>query len=139
MCPFLPSGTCAMLNSLIIKHHSLYCSLYGSDQVIIEHHSLYCSLYGSDQVIPKMHFLTHYPEQMMAIGPIIRAWTMRHEVKLNFFKQASCISKFKNIPQSVARRHERWQCYQLAKCDVLNTPLEYGPGRPPSFLNCESV
>ena len=91
MCPVLPSSTCATLKILIIT----------------EHHTLYCSLCGNDQVIPIMHFLTHYPEQIMAIGPIMRAWTMRHEAKLNFFKQAPRISNFKNIPQSVARRHQR--------------------------------
>ena len=121
MCPVIPSSTCATLKSLIIEHHTLYCLLY-----------------GNDQVIPKMHFLTHYPEQMMAIGPIMRAWTMRHEAKLNFFKQASRISNFKNIPQSVARRHQRWQCYQLAKCNLLCTPLECGPGEPSSSLDGES-
>ena len=105
MCPVIPSSTCATLKSLIIEHHTLCCLLY-----------------GNDQVIPKMHFLTHYPEQMMAIGPIMRAWTMRHEAELNFFKQASRISNFKNIPQSVARRHQRWQCYQLAKCNVMYSP-----------------
>ena len=118
MCPVLPSSTCATLKNLIIEHHTLYCSLY-----------------GNDQVIPKMHFLTHYPEQMMAIGPIMRAWTMRHEAKLNFFKR---ISNFKNIPQSVARRHQRWQCYQLAKCNLLNVPLQCGPGRPALLLSDES-
>lgn len=80
MCPVLPSGTCAMLKNFIIEHHTLYCSLY-----------------GSNQVIPKMHFLTHYPEQMLAIGPIMWAWTMRHEAKLNFFKQDSRISNFKTF------------------------------------------
>lgn len=92
MCPGLPSGTCATLKHLVIEHHTLHCSLY-----------------GCDQVIPKMHFLTHYPEQIMATGPTIRAWTMRHEAKLNLLKQASRISNFKNVPQSVARRHQRWQ------------------------------
>ena len=121
MCPLLPSGACATLKHLVIEHHTLYCSLY-----------------GCDQVIPKMHFLTHYPEQILAIGPSIRAWTMRHEAKLNFFKQASRISNFKNIPQSVARRHQRWQCYQLAKYNLLHTPLECGPGNLPSSLSCES-
>ena len=80
---------------------------------------------------------THYPEQMENIGPIIRAWTMRHEAKLNFFKQASRVSNFKNIAQSVARRHQRWLCYQLAKCDLLSFPLECGPGDNPAPLSSE--
>ena len=78
MCPAVPRGTCAILKTLIIEHHSLYLSLY-----------------GQGEFIPKMHFFTHYPDQMENIGPIVRAWTMRHEAKLNFFKQASRVSNLK--------------------------------------------
>ena len=120
MCPALPHGTCAILKTLITEHHSLYVSLY-----------------GPEQFIPKMHFLLHYPYQMERIGPIVRAWTMRHEAKLNFFKQASRVSNFKNIAQSVAKRHQRWLCYQLAKCDLLRFSLECGPGNNPSPLSSE--
>ena len=120
MCPALPRSTCAILKTLIIEHHSMYISLY-----------------GPGEFIPKMHFLTHYPDQMEHIGPIVRAWTMRHEAKLNFFKQASRDSNFKNVAQSVARRHQRWLCYQLAKCDLLRFSLECGPGDNPSPLSSE--
>ena len=120
MCPVVPHGTCAILKSLTVEHHSLYLSLY-----------------GPGEFIPKMHFLLHYPDQMERIGPIVRAWTMRHEAKLNFFKQASRVSNFKNVAQSVARRHQRWLCYQLAKCDLLRFPLECGPGDNPSPLSSE--
>ena len=57
--------------------------------------------------------------------------------KIKFFKQASRVSNLKNVAQSVARRRQRWLCYQLAKCDLLGFPLECGPGDTPSPLSSE--
>lgn len=62
--------------------------------LIVEHHSLYVSLYGPGEFIPKTHFLTHYPDQMEHIGPIVQAWTMWHEAKLKFFQTSFMCFKF---------------------------------------------
>ena len=56
--------------------------------VIRDHHSKFVQLYGLSSYIPKLHFLTHYPEQLLNLGPLVRTWTMRYEAKLNFFKQS---------------------------------------------------
>ena len=69
-----------VFSSLITQN--LCCSL---KLLIKEHHSLFVKLYGKEK--PKLHFLLYYPEQMMALGPMIRTWTIRHEAKLNFFRQ----------------------------------------------------
>lgn len=123
LCPKVCSGFSAILKLLIIEHHSLYVSLY-----------------GSSNYIPKFHLITHYPEQILSTGPIVTSWTMRQEGKLNFFKKASRVSNFKNVAQSVARRHQRWMCYELASDNLLTSPLECGPGNNPTPFHreCES-
>lgn len=67
LCPTLPLSVCATLKLLIIQHHTMYISIY-----------------GSENFIPKMHFLVHYPKQICRVGP--RIWTITHEAKLNLFK-----------------------------------------------------
>jgi len=63
-------------------------------------------LYGVSAYTPKLHFLAHYPEQLMNLGPMVRTWTMRYEAKLNFFKQSSHPSNFKNITLSLTNSHQ---------------------------------
>lgn len=84
--------------------------------LIKEHHGLFVQLY--DKYIPKFHFLVHYPEQMLAVGPMTRTWTMRHEAKLNFFK--------------------RWVCYELSSGNLLYNPIECGPGIGPRKV-CDEI
>ena len=75
-----------------------------------------------------MHFLLHYPAQMVMIGPMVRTWTFCHEAKLIFFKKASHLSNYENISLGLANYHQRWMCYELAADALLHTPLECGPG-----------
>lgn len=77
--------------------------------------------------IPKMHFLIHYPEQILQVGPMVRTWTIRHEAKLNFFKQATGTSSFKNITLSLAHHHQRLACYEMSTSSLLLSRLECGP------------
>ena len=79
--------------------------------------------------IPKMHFLIHYPDQMRALGPMVRTWTIQHEAKLNFFKKASHLTNFKNIALSLANCHQRWMCYELAGQGLLHNLLGCGPAK----------
>ena len=97
--------------------------------VINEHHSLFMSLHS--KCIPKMHFLVHYPEQLLSMGPMTKTWTIRHEAKLNFFKQLTKMDNFKNIAFSMANCHQRWVCYELANGNLLSKPIECGPGMGP--------
>ena len=45
--------------------------------LIKQHHELYMSLYGD--LKPKFHFLIHYPEQLLQLGPCFDYSTMRFE------------------------------------------------------------
>lgn len=98
--------------------------------LIEDHHCKFVCLYGYDSLIPKMHFLIHYPEQIKLLGPMVHTWTMRYEAKLNFFKQSSRYSNFKNIAYSVAASHQRWICYQRASGSLVERTCEYGPLKP---------
>lgn len=96
---------------------------------IKDHHTKFVQLYGCSSYIPKMHFLVHYPEQILNMGPMVHSWTMRYEAKLSFFKQASQIGNFKNISFTLANRHQHWMCYEMASRKLLDAPLECGPNR----------
>jgi len=52
---------------------------------------------------------------------------MRYEAKLNFFKQSSRHSNFKNIALSLANSHQRWMCYEMANGELISSQLECGP------------
>ena len=95
--------------------------------LIIDHHSWFVHLYGSSSYTPKMHFLIHYPEQLLNLGPMVRTWTLRYEAKLHFFKQSSHSSNFKNIALSLANAHQRWMCYEMATGHLISSSLESGP------------
>ena len=108
LCPLLTSNSCSSLKLLIKEHHSIFVCLY-------------------DVYTPKCHFLLHYPEQIKLLGPLVRTWTIRHEAKLNFFKRVSSLANFKNVASSMAKRHQRWICYELASGSLVRIPFECGP------------
>lgn len=96
LCPWASANLCAVLKYYIEDHHKSFVHLY-----------------TASAVIPKFHFLLHYPQQILSVGPMIRTWNMRNEAKLNIFKQASRLGNFKNIAYSIANRHQQLLCYEL--------------------------
>lgn len=102
--------------------------LCGILKVLIEgHHTSFKKLYPEWSITPKMHYMTHYPEQILALGPLVRAWTMRHEAKLSVLKTAGRSSNFKNISLSVSQRHQRLMCYEFALGGAFLSSTECGP------------
>lgn len=81
--------------------------------LIQEHHSKFKILYPHKTMIPKMHYMVHYPRQILKFGPLICAWTMRHEAKLSIIKRAASHGNFKNINYTVAKRSQHALCYHL--------------------------
>ena len=106
--------------------------------LIEEHHLLFTQLYPEWIVIPKMHYMLHYPEQILALGPLIRVWTMRYEGKLCLLKNGGRLSNFKNIAQSISYRHQLWMCYEFSTNTVFSNHLECGPTSISTTLNCQS-
>ena len=60
-----------------------------------------------------MHYMVHYPSQILKYGPLIYAWTMRHEAKLSVLKHAASHGNFKNIAYTVAKQTLHALCYHL--------------------------
>lgn len=108
-------------------------------RVIIEEYlSSFRELYPERMLIPKQHYMIHYPSQMERFGPLIHCWTMRQESKLSFVKRVSRFSNCKNIPKTVARRHQFWLCHQIVSNPSILTPqLESSPKHFSSTLACE--
>lgn len=65
------------------------------------------------------------------LGPLIRHWCMRFEANNSYFKRLSNgMFNFKNLPKSLAFRHQKLQCYHLAEeGGYLRTFVEIGSGR----------
>jgi hypothetical protein len=97
--------------------------------LIVEHHSQFTRLYPSASIIPKMHFMVHYPQQIINFGPLIHTWTMRHEAKLRIIKRAARISNFKNVCQTVAKRHQHLLCYYIHSSRLLSQLIKTGPNK----------
>lgn len=95
--------------------------------IIEEHHQLFRDIYNNESFIPKLHYMVHYPRQILRHGPLIRSWTMRHEGKLNFFKQVSKNCNFKNITLSLAKRHQLWLSYHLQTQSFIENEIIRGP------------
>lgn len=57
---------------------------------------------------PKLHFLTHYPNVIRDMGPVIHSWTMRMESKhKTFTDMAKKTNNFKNIAKTLATKHQQ--------------------------------
>ena len=112
-----------MLSQTISKGQ---CSLLAL--LVEEHHTLFKELHSESAILPKSHFMIHYPEQIFALGLLVRSWTIRYEAKLSLFKKAARIGNFKNIALTLSQRHQHWMCYQLASGQLLQSGFECGPG-----------
>ena len=57
---------------------------------------MFTEQYPNESILPKLHYMVHYPQQIISHGPLVRAWTMRFEGKLRYFKEIAQLSNFKN-------------------------------------------
>lgn len=62
---------------------------------------------------PKHHFLTHYPNAIRRMGPLIYYWMARFESKHLFFTNlAKMTNNFFNIAKTFAKRHQAVMAYK---------------------------
>lgn len=115
--PSISKDTVAYLELLIEDHHSEFCNLYF--------------------IIPKIHFVVHYPRQMLQFGPLVHAWTMRYEAKLRVIKRATRMSNFKNVCQSAVKRHQHLLSYYIHANKLFTSQLEFGSSKFPSLLSSQ--
>ena len=66
-------------------------------------------------------------------GPLLYASCIRMEGKNLYFKNAARGSNFKNVPYTVATRHQRLLCSYLQCKNFFNTEIECGPGKHIDF------
>ena len=75
-------------------------------QLVTIHHELYLKL-SSKNLTPKHHFMLHYPDCMLNIGPLRHVWAMRFESKHRELKNMSSISNSKiNTPFTIAMKSQ---------------------------------
>ena len=56
---------------------------------------------------------------------MVRFWCMRFEGKYNYFKDlAHRVRCYKNIPKTLARRHQHMMSYIFGTSSISNTPFE---------------
>ncbi len=67
----------------------------------------------------------------------MRLWCMRFEPKHDYFRRlGQGMTNFKNLPKTLAVRHQCLQCYWLCEEDVYLKPVpETGPGEK-YFMFC---
>lgn len=92
---------------ICFSHKVTIASVINLKQLVKEHLTSFKIAYPSARILPKQHYLVHLPSQIMMFGPLIRSWCMRFEAKHSFFKDmARRIKNFKNLPLSLAERHQ---------------------------------
>lgn len=84
------------------------------DCKITEHRDRFLELFPA-RLLPKHHFLEHYPQMIECFGPLVGQWTMRFEAKHSFFKKvARHTNCFKNIPLTLATKHQQMIAYHIS-------------------------
>lgn len=120
-------------------------------EVLIERYlSSFRECYPHIRIIPKQHYMVHLPSQILRwatyvgthwklnflcciwyhrLGPLTNTWCMRMEAKHNFFKRiAQQQGNFKNVPLSVAKRHQKLMCALLNNADFLGKSISTSSG-----------
>jgi hypothetical protein len=81
-------------------------------QLVWKHHTAFKKQYPKTSFTPKMHFLIHASRQLALFGPGRPHWCMRYEAKNSYFSSIKW-KNFKNLPKSMAMKHQKWLCCQM--------------------------
>ena len=84
--------------------------------LIHKHHFQFKRSYYKSAITPKMHYMCHFPRQIRLFGPGRYHWCMRFEAKHSFFTSIKW-KNFKNLPKSMAIKHQKWLCCQMMSPD----------------------
>ena len=106
--------------------------------MIDDHHSHSKKLFPDTNLMPKHHFMVHYPDIIIQVGPIVNGtWCMRCEAKHAIGKTlASVVCNFKDICYTIAERHQIRQCHQwFTKGDTVDDAI--GPVSAPLVSDTE--
>ncbi|KAI4454099.1 hypothetical protein MML48_scaffold00000237 [Holotrichia oblita] len=107
LCTTSDSNTSKTLEVLIIRHHTLYLNLF------------------NNHLKPKHHNLTHYPEIINKVGPIIHLSTLRYESKHRESKlYANSLASRVNVSRSLAIKHQLKVCNRFINNKGLKNNTE---------------
>lgn len=82
-------------------------------RILIKKHSSFLVEHG-ETLLPKHHMMTHYPNLIMKIGPLIHSWMMRFESKHKTFTDMVHLTyNYKNLPYTLAKRHQAGACLNM--------------------------
>jgi len=120
----VPVGDCHWVNFLRLLQILLLSlspvvsekTIQNLEMLVAVHNAEFCKLYENESFRPKLHYLVHYPDQMINFGPLRNHWCMRLESKNGFFKQKRWYN-FRNLPLSLATYHQQWMCLQMSGID----------------------
>lgn len=106
---------------ICFAHKVTLNSVINLKRLVQDHLTSFKNVYPNARILPKQHYLVHLPTQMMMFGPLIRTWCMRFEAKHSYFKDmARKIKNFKNLPLSLAKRHQSMESALAIKIDEGN-------------------
>ncbi|XP_064473436.1 uncharacterized protein LOC135388062 [Ornithodoros turicata] len=97
------------------------CPQYLEDK-IEEFFMMFLPKYPNARVHPKLHYMVHYPRITSELGPLRQYWCFRFEAKHQFFKShAARVHNYRNIPYTLAKKHQLLQSYQLGSSFMKNS------------------
>ena len=76
------------------------------------------NLFPDVNITPKQHYTIHFPSQIRRLGPPVRASCFSFESAHNYFKELARKQNFKNLPLSLAKRHQKLEC-----CNFINNHI----------------
>ena len=128
----IPNGDAYWINTLRLIQIVIFCTSFYCTRdtamylqnLIAEYLYNFKSLHPKASFIPKMHYMVHLPSQMLMYGPLRHHWCMRFEGKNGYFSNKK-YRNFKNVPLSLASRHQMYMAYMQTG---------YDGGRSTSFL-----
>jgi len=82
-------------------------------ELIVDFLSLFKALFVNENITPKMHYLVHFPRMLLSLGPLKHFWCMRMESKHGYFKSLHNVTGYKNLPLSLAKRHQKLAAVQM--------------------------
>ena len=89
----------SVVNTVYLKH------------IIQEHHIQFKQLFPELNMINKHHHMIHYPLILQMAGPLVNMQCLKYELKHGFSKRLAAVNcNFRNIPKSVACKHQVMQC-----------------------------
>ena len=86
------------------------------DCKIAEHRDIFQKVFPNEKLRPKHYYIEHYPQLIQTFGPLCDVWTMRFEGKHKFFK---------NIPLTLALRHQHMIAFHLAATSFFKPSVCY--------------